>query len=217
MFTGLIEDIGSVAGVSRKSGGMELSLQTALPMEEIALGDSIAVNGICLTVTRFGSGRFTVDVSPESLDRTNLGALAVGTRVNLERALRLGDRLGGHLVSGHIDCQATIASRRDLGNAVVFSFAMEARPLRYVVEKGSVTIDGISLTVNEVTSDGFSVAIIPHTLALTTLQHKAVGSKVNIETDLIGKYVERLLQGGSEPASKGGGIDMESLAKNGFL
>ncbi len=216
MFTGLIEDVGSVQEIRRGAEGMVLKVATALSMDEIGIGDSVAVNGACLTVTARGAGSFLADVSPESLERTTLGGLAVGARVNLERALRLCDRLGGHLVSGHIDCQATVRERRSDGNAVRFAFRMEGPVLRFVVEKGSICIDGISLTVNEVGRDGFSVAIIPHTLGRTTLEERRVGDRVNIETDLLGKYVERLLEGRGG-SREGGRIDLELLAKHGFL
>lgn len=218
MFTGLIEDIGTVRRLRRGPGGMELLVGTGIPTADLTLGESIAVDGVCLTVTSFGDGAFAADVSPESLERTGLGTLSVGSRVNLERALQLGARLGGHMVSGHIDCRAEIASRHSRGNAVVFAFRMPAEALCYVVEKGSIAIDGISLTVNAVDEAGFSIAVIPHTLEKTTLAHKSPGDRVNIETDMIGKYIERLLsRKGGEDEPSGGGIDIEYLAKNGFL
>lgn len=217
MFTGLIEDIGTIRGQRRSAQGMELSVATALPMDEIHLGDSIAVNGVCLTVTSFGGGQFSADVSPETLDRTGLGHLAVGSRINLERAMRLGDRLGGHLVSGHVDARATIVSRQAVGNSIVFEFALPPSVLRYIVKKGSVAIDGISLTVNDVNRSGFSVAVIPHTLERTILKEMGPGFEVNIETDMIGKYVERLLTVEKTEGESKGRIDIEFLAKNGFL
>lgn len=215
MFTGLIEDVGKVLRLQRSGSAARLTVVTALPCSEIALGDSVAVNGACLTVVTIGSGELTFDVSPESLDRTTLGVLAGSAPVNLERALRVGDRLGGHLVSGHIDTVATVAGLRELSGNLEISFQMPTEHARYVVEKGSVAIDGISLTVNSVKNDGFSVNIIPHTAEKTTLRLVRPGFRVNIETDIIGKYVERLLTG--HLPSRGGGLTMETLAANGFI
>lgn len=216
MFTGLIEDLGTVRELRKGSDSARLSVATAIPMDELELGASIAVNGICLTVTNFGGGSFTADVSPETLSRSNLGALLPGSRVNLERALRLGDRLGGHWVSGHVDAVGTLKQAQRDGNAWRLTFRLPTEVNRYVVEKGSVAIDGISLTVNSVGDETFSVAIIPHTLALTTLKEAKVGARVNIETDILGKYVERLL--GRSPRSESRApVDLEFLAKHGFL
>ncbi len=214
MFTGLIEDVGTLQRFRRGERGGQLTIATALPLEGFRLGDSVAVNGACLTVVATGDGAFTADVSPETLERTVLSSLRPGARVNLERALQLGDRLGGHIVTGHVDAVASLRSRQTVGNAEVLDFHLDHRALRYLVEKGSVAIDGISLTVNRVTADGFSVAIIPHTLEKTTLFAIRPGQKVNIETDILGKYVERLLQGRSDG---GAGLTLEQLARNGFL
>ncbi len=216
MFTGLIEDLGTFRSLQAGGGSGRITIATALPMEEIALGDSIAVNGVCLTVVTFGSGQFSADVSAESLSRTVLGALRPGQRVNLERALRLSDRLGGHLVSGHVDGLGVLTERYQDRNAIRFTIEVPVPLQCYLVEKGSVAIDGISLTVNSVSSQGFSVAVIPHSLAKTTLQERRVGSNVNIETDLLGKYVERLMQPASERVEKGE-LSLDMLAKNGFL
>lgn len=216
MFTGLIEDLGTVRELRQGSAGARLTVATAIPMDELKLGESIAVNGICLTVTSFGGGSFTADVSPETLDRSNLSALLPGSRVNLERALRLGDRLGGHWVSGHVDAVGILEQLQRDGNAWRLGFRLPAEISRYLVEKGSVAIDGISLTVNSVCAETFSVAIIPHTLALTTLKEAKVGAQVNIETDILGKYVDRLFRrsprGENRPP-----VDLEFLAKHGFL
>jgi riboflavin synthase len=216
MFTGLIEDLGTVRELRKGTAGARLSVATAIPMAELVLGESIAVNGICLTVTSFGGGSFTADVSPETLDRSNLSALLPGSRVNLERALRLGDRLGGHWVSGHVDAVGILEQLQRDGNAWRLGFRLPAEISRYLVEKGSVAIDGISLTVNSVAAETFSVAIIPHTLALTTLKEAKVGAQVNIETDILGKYVDRLFRrsprGENRPP-----VDLEFLAKHGFL
>ena len=216
MFTGLIEDLGTVRELRKGSDSARLSVVTAIPMDELELGESIAVNGICLTVTSFGGGSFMADVSPETLGRSNLGALLPGSRVNLERALRLGDRLGGHWVSGHVDAVGSLEQAQRDGNAWRLTVRLPAEVNRYVVEKGSVAVDGISLTVNSVGDETFSVAIIPHTLALTTLKEAKVGARVNIETDILGKYVERLL--GRSPRSESRApVDLEFLAKHGFL
>lgn len=214
MFTGLIEDVGKVLKIARSGSSARIEVNTSIPVEEIGKGDSVAVNGICLTVVEKGSGRLAFDVSPETIDRTAFRQLRQGHHINLERALRLGDRLGGHIVSGHVDCIATIKSKREISGNFVYEFRMPGRFTRYVVEKGSVAIDGISLTVNSVSAEGFSVNVIPHTAAETNLQYQKPGSEVNIETDILGKYVERLLGG------RTGGDDqltMELLARNGFL
>ncbi len=215
MFTGLIEDVGNVRAMRRGSRQARLCVATALPQDEIAMGDSIAVNGVCVTVVEQDSDSFSADVSPETLDCTNLGQLTPGAAVNLERALRLSDRLGGHLVSGHVDDVALVAARRADGNAVRFTFELAPAALRYVAAKGSVAVDGVSLTVNEVGTHSFTVAVIPHSLAQTTLKHLAVGDRVNIETDLLARYVERLL--GGADVSGASTLTMEHLARNGFV
>jgi len=215
MFTGLIEDLGTVRELRRESNLVRLTVGTAIPAAELNLGDSVAVNGICLTVVAIGTGSFTADVSPETLERSTLGQLAAGSRVNLERALRLSDRLGGHLVSGHVDAIATISERLQDRNAIRFTFRLPAAVNRFVAEKGSVAIDGISLTVNAVTDETFTVAVIPHTLAMTTLQEKKSGDRVNIETDLIARYIARLL--GVGEAQPTGALNLDFLAKHGFL
>lgn len=216
MFTGLIEDIGMVREFRRGGERVSLTVATAIPGTDLTFGESIAVNGVCLTVTAINSGCFTVDVSPETLESSNLARLTAGKQVNLERALRLGDRLGGHLVSGHIDGIAIVTSRERDRNAVRFAFGCPARLSRYLVEKGSVAVDGVSLTVNRVGSEHFEVAVIPHSLEQTTLRECQPGSVVNLEVDVIGKYVERLL-GPRHGGREGGGLDLETLAKHGFL
>lgn len=219
MFTGLIEDVGTLREFRQGSDSIQLTVETRLPEKELILGESIAVNGICLTVTSFGGGTFCADVSPETLKRTALGSLGAGSRVNLERALKLSDRLGGHLVSGHVDTVATVSRRLQERNAILFSFTLPTRYTRYLVEKGSVAIDGISLTVNSVEEAVFWVSIIPHTLSKTTLENLRVGSTVNIETDVIGKYIERLMKGSAatEPQSEQTSLSLDYLAKHGFL
>jgi riboflavin synthase len=213
MFTGLIEDIGRVTAVERRGAAAVLALTTALPVTEIAIGDSLAVNGACLTVTAKSGGALTFDVSPETIASTTIGSLRAGSSVNLERALRLGDRMGGHIVTGHIDCIGRLARIRELSGNRLLEFTLPAESARYLIIKGSVAIDGISLTVNSVASDGFSVNIIPHTQTATTLTAIKAGDSVNIETDIIGKYLERL----AAPWKPGGGLSMTTLAENGFL
>ncbi len=215
MFTGLIEDLGTLRDIRTGSEQARLTVATGLPMTELTLGESIAINGVCLTVTSFGDGAFAADVSPETLACTTLGKLSRGSRVNVERALRLSDRLGGHMVTGHVDGLAKIIERRKDGNSWRFKFQTDAAVSSFLVAKGSVTIDGISLTVNDVFENTFSLAIIPHTLDMTTLQERNVGDDVNVETDLIGKYVARFLQG--ETTDKPQGVTMDLLAKGGFL
>lgn len=215
MFTGLIEDVGRYLRFERGTGQAQIVIETRLPMDEIALGDSIAVNGVCLTVVRWGQGQFVADVSPESLDCTRLGRLKPGEPVNLERALRLGDRLGGHIVSGHVDGIGTIVDRQQDDNAIRFTLEIPAELARYVVEKGSIAIDGISLTVNEVSGHRFGLAIIPLSLAKTNLAKATVGTQVHIETDILGRYVEKLL-GSGKTQSAGASLSFETLARNGF-
>lgn len=216
MFTGLIEAVGEVERLERAGGAARLTVTGRLSRpEELRLGDSVAVNGICLTVVAMGGDAYTFDVSPETLERSTIRSLQRGDRVNLEQALRLSDRLGGHLVSGHVDCIATLAERREQAGNIVFAFRIPPESARYLVAKGSVAVDGISLTVNDVSGDGFTVNVIPHTAARTTLGLRRPGDRVNIETDIIAKYVERLL-GGHLPAG-GPGLTMDTLARNGFL
>lgn len=190
MFTGLIEEQGRVLTPPRNG---KLSLAASKVTEGLALGDSIAVNGVCLTVSAFSGQRFTADVMPETLHRSNLGELRTGSLVNLERALPATGRFGGHFVSGHIDGVGSLLSVRPEGNALIFSIRAATELLRGIVEKGSVAIDGISLTVVEVTETLFSVSVIPHTAAVTTLAGKRPGDRLNLETDMIGKYVLRAL------------------------
>jgi riboflavin synthase len=215
MFTGLIEAMGTVRRYETSGAAARLTLSASLPASEIRLGDSIAVNGVCLTVTAIAGDLFTFDVSPETLAHTSLRRTSPGTVVNLERALRLGDRLGGHIVTGHVDCMATVMERREESGNIVFSFRLPAEHARYLVAKGSVTVDGASLTVNSVSRDGFSINVIPHTARMTIMHQLRTGSEVNIECDILAKYVERLLgaRNGEAPA----GLSLELLAKSGFL
>ena len=219
MFTGIIEGIGSIAGKGAAGGGMVFDFEAGFDVTDPVEGESIAVNGVCLTAYSFRGRRFCADVSPETLSRTKLGSLGPGDRVNLERALKLSDRLGGHLVSGHVDCMATVAGRKETGSYTVFSFSVPKAQERYIIEKGSITIDGVSLTVNSCGSVVFTVSIIPHTLKMTTLGELKIGSKVNIEVDLIGKYVEKLLlpKTGHDAEVKSEGLNPAFLARHGFL
>lgn len=215
MFTGLIETIGTVARIDHGATSARLRIAAEFAANDIALGASIAVNGVCLTVTEINHGTYSFDVSPESIRRSSLRQLVPGGKVNLERALRVGDRLGGHLVTGHVDCLATVLERRETAGNWIFHFQLAKEWQRYVVGKGSITIDGISLTVNEVNADGFSVNIIPHTGQQTTLALRRPGDTVNIETDIIGKYVERLLT--PRDGSDADGKLAELLAQSGFM
>jgi riboflavin synthase len=186
-------------------------------MSDLKIGDSVSINGTCLTVVTKGERDFAVEISPETLSVTTLGHLSVGAPVNLERAMKLNERIGGHLVAGHVDGVGTIRSRHQEGNAIFFTIEAPADILRYCVVKGSVTVDGISLTINEVGDHGFTVAIIPHTAKVTTLGLKQVNDTVNLESDLIGKYVERLLQERSQLPKASIVIDKDYLQKRGLI
>jgi len=194
MFTGIVEELGRVRRVTPNEGGARLVIDARAVLDDAALGASIAVNGCCLTVTDFDAGSFAADAVIETLARTNLGDLAPGDPVNLERPLRLADRLGGHLVQGHVDATGVVRDRAPQpdGSTMVTIEAPD-RVLRYVVHKGSITVDGVSLTVARTVDDAFAVALIPHTLAVTTLGERAIGTRVNLEVDLVAKYVEALV------------------------
>lgn len=194
MFTGLIQDVGKIASLRVNKRSAVLAVETSLPVRSMKLGASIAVNGACLTVMKKGKKTFTVDVSPETLNRTSLAILGIGSLVNLERPLRLQDVLGGHLVTGHVDGVAVVESIETQGEFTFFRFRVPVPLGAFLVSKGSVAVDGISLTINECSRRRFSVAIIPFTLEHTNLRARRVGDKVNIETDLIGKYVQKLVK-----------------------
>lgn len=212
MFTGIIEEIGKIQGVQKGSSSAVLSVQASEIMQDIHLGDSIAVNGVCLTVTSIAPSGFTADVMHETLNRSSLGNLRTGSPVNLERAMSANGRFGGHIVSGHIDGTGTVSDIRRDDNAVWYTIKTPSSVLRYIIEKGSITIDGISLTVARAYKDSFSVSIIPHTASLTTLSSRRVGDSVNLENDCIGKYVERLMR--KDPQNSN--ITAGFLVKHGF-
>jgi riboflavin synthase len=190
VFTGLVQDLGTVTAVDASDGGVRLAVSTRLPLAE---GDSVAVNGVCLTATGLGDGAFGADVMRETLRRSSLGGLREGSRVNLELPLRAEDRLGGHFVQGHVDGLATLLDVREEGFARVLTFEAAPELLRYVVEKGSIAIDGVSLTVSDLGEDSFSVSLIPETLERTILGDARTGQAVNVEVDVLAKYVERLV------------------------
>lgn len=215
MFTGITEEIGIIRAVRRSACASVLSIGASLVLSDLRIGDSVAVNGVCLTATGKDAGGFTADVMHETLNRSSLGRLVPGSRVNLERAMAADGLFGGHIVSGHIDGTGRITARRQDGSAVWYTVEAVPTLLQYMVEKGSVAIDGVSLTIAAVTETDFSVSLIPHTAGVTILGGKRPGDVVNLETDVIGKYVEKLLRPkqGTGPA---GGITLEFLAGNGF-
>lgn len=214
MFTGIIEETGTIRSVKRGKISASLGIEARLVIEDVKVGDSINTNGVCLTVTAFDNNGFEVDVMAETMRRTNLGSLGPGSMVNLERALRLSDRLGGHLVSGHIDGTGKITLMNREENATWITIAADTQVTRYIVEKGSVALDGISLTVVDVNRGSFRVSIIPHTGQETTLLKKKTGDTLNIECDITAKYIEKFL--GEGPGRKAGNIDINFLNKHGF-
>jgi riboflavin synthase len=216
MFTGLVETTGTILGLERADRDLHLTVRASLEPPELKIGESIAVDGVCLTVVSLRGDAFTVDVSEETVGRSTLGQRRQGDEVNLERALRLGDRLGGHLVSGHADGTGRVAARQRRGESLVFKFETPPELSRYLVEKGSVAVNGVSLTVNRCTGRQFEVNVVPHTVRASTLGNLKVGDGVNIEVDLIGKYVEKFLLQRSGSQSTGG-VDRDFLARHGFL
>lgn len=215
MFTGIIEGKGRLVAMRPAGGGLSLGLEADFALDEPDEGESIAVNGVCLTAKGIAGRRFSADVSPETLSKTNLGQLSTGSWVNLERALRLSDRLGGHLVSGHVDGVSELLTVVKQGSFTIYTFTVPPGQGRYIIHKGSITIDGISLTVNAVDDTAFSVSIIPHTAGVTTLALLSPGGRVNIEVDIIGKYVEKLLSHDSPPHQSK--LNHTFLAEHGFL
>ncbi|MBL7179553.1 MAG: riboflavin synthase [Pseudomonadota bacterium] len=221
MFTGIIEGFGTIREIRPAGQGKRLTIEADFFLDQTKIGDSIAVSGACLTAVALDGKRFKVDVSPETLAKTTFGRAKIGERVNLERALRLSDRLDGHLVSGHIDGLGTVKAKRAAGNAVVVTIGVPESLLCYMITKGSVAVDGISLTINDCGRDSFTVSIIPHTARMTTIGFKNIEDSVNIETDMIGKYVERFVvekyTHGKEKETGKDSIDMQFLAKTGFI
>lgn len=215
MFTGIIEEVGTVIAVHHGSSSSFIKIQADKIFEDMHIGDSIAVNGVCLTVTEYSGKVFTADEMNETLERSSLGQLKNGSHVNLERAMAANGRFGGHIVSGHIDGTGTISEIKNDGIAVWYTVAAAPEILRYIVEKGSVAIDGISLTVAKVTDNSFSVSIIPHTASQTILSEKKVGDTVNLENDIVGKYIEKLIQLKSDNSSSK--VSLEFLSRNGFI
>lgn len=215
MFTGIIEEIGTVKNIQRNGSNSFIVIEARKVLEDVHLGDSIAVNGVCLTVTKTDGSVFQADVMNETLSRSSLGELRQGSKVNLERAMAANGRFGGHIVSGHIDGIGIITDIKNDGIAVWYTISADAHIMRYIVEKGSIAIDGISLTVARVTDRDFSVSVIPHTAEMTILSTKSKGQTVNLENDIIGKYVEKLMKPAEN--SKNSGIDMSFLSSNGFI
>ena len=211
MFTGLIEEVGEVRFV-RKAIVNQLEVSSTTVSANAAVGDSVAVNGVCLTVTAFKSGLLTFDFVKETAERTTLGDLRTGDSVNLETSLKAGEALGGHFVLGHVDGVCTLSSIRNLGDSREIKFNTDGNIMRFVVEKGSIAIDGISLTIAECNKDSFTIALIPHSLENTSLKDKRPGDKMNVETDILGKYVYKLMSGNRENS----GVTMDLLRDNGF-
>ncbi len=214
----MIEEIGRIRSIKQSDKSAQMTIEAHTVLEGIHLGDSIAVSGPCLTVVAFDASSFTVDISPETFRATILGEMRFGDPVNLERAMQAGGRFGGHMVSGHVDGIGTLAQKREEGNALVLTFSATREILDISIPKGSIAVDGISLTINDVSEDSFSVSIIPHTARMTTLGDKGIGSRVNLESDLIGKYIERILnRKGESSGKKEKSIDMGFLSEHGFM
>jgi len=220
MFTGIIEGLGTIIEIFPQGQGKRFAFNADFVLEQTKIGDSISISGVCLTVVKIHGKRFQVDVSPETLTRTTFGKAKIGDRVNLERALQLSGRIDGHLVSGHIDGMGTVKQRQNKGNSVIVCIGVPESISRYMIKKGSVAVDGISLTINNCERSSFDVSIIPHTAKLTTMRLNRVGNSVNIETDMIAKYVERFvteIQHIDKKDKTGRSIDMQFLAKTGFI
>ncbi|MBO5145296.1 MAG: riboflavin synthase [Lachnospiraceae bacterium] len=219
MFTGIIEEIGEILAMQRGRESMTLTVKAQKILEDVKPGDSIATNGVCLTVAALGKNSFKADVMHETMNRSALGTLTIGSRVNLERAMRADGRFGGHMVAGHIDGTGHITDIQKDDNAVWYTIAATQEILRYIIEKGSIAIDGISLTVAKVTKESFSVSVIPHTLQQTTLAERKKGDIVNLENDMVGKYIEKFLniEAPKDAQNAKSRIDTKFLMKNGFL
>ena len=217
MFTGIVEEMGVIKSIRKGASSAVLEIQAQVVLEDVHIGDSIAVNGVCLTATSFTPTTFTADVIHETLNRSSLANLRPGSRVNLERAMAANGRFGGHIVAGHVDGVGTVLQTRKDDNAIWYTIGASPEVLRYVVEKGSITIDGISLTVAKITDADFSISAIPHTVAVTVLQDRKPGDTVNLETDIIGKYVEKLLTPQAQPTQRPtSNITREFLSRYGY-
>lgn len=216
IFTGLIEEMGEVMSVANGNKSLKLKVKCKKVLENAKIGDSIATNGTCLTATELGNDYFIADCMHETVNRTNLKRLKKGDRVNLEKSITLSTPLGGHLVTGDVDCEGKLISITQDGIAKIYEIEIEHRYMKYIVEKGRVTLDGASLTVMKLTENSFGVSLIPHTQEMITLGKKKVGDYINVETDLVGKYIERLMNFKEEPQKKSEGMTMEFLLKNGF-
>jgi riboflavin synthase len=217
MFTGIIEEIGEIASVQRGTKSVIITIKADKILEDTKTGDSISANGVCLTATKIGKGYFTADVMHETIDRSSLGGLSKGSKVNLERAMKADGRFGGHMVAGHIDGTGKIVDIKKDDNAIWYKISAKPEIIKYIIEKGSIAIDGISLTVAKITERDFSVSIIPHTIGQTTLGFRKKGDIVNLENDLVGKYIEKFLTYSNNEKSTKSKIDKTFLAANGFM
>ena len=217
MFTGIVEEIGTIQSVKRSQSSLTLEIAGSVIFDDLKIGDSVAVNGVCLTATTIGAQRFTADVMPESVKMTTLLKLSSGSKVNLERAMAANGRFGGHVVAGHVDGQGTIIGKDHVGNSIVFRITTDADILQYVIYKGSITVDGASLTVSKVGTSWFEISIIPHTIGNTILQYASIGTTVNLETDIFGRYIEHFMKGSTKESDTTGKVTMDTLLSNGFL
>lgn len=217
MFTGIVEEIGTIQSVKRSQSSLSLEIAGSVIFDDLKIGDSVAVNGVCLTATTVGLQRFTADVMPESVKMTTLLNLSTGSKVNLERAMAANSRFGGHVVAGHVDGQGKIIGKDHVGNSIVFRITTDSDILQYVIYKGSITVDGASLTVSKVGTSWFEISIIPHTIGNTILQYASIGTTVNLETDIFGRYIEHFMKGSTKESDTTGKVTMDTLLSNGFL
>ena len=217
MFTGIIEEIGTIHSVKRTQNSLTLEISGTQIFDDLKIGDSVAVNGVCLTATTIRADRFTADVMPESVKMTTLLNLSAGSPVNLERAMAANGRFGGHVVAGHVDGQGNIIGKDHVGNSIVFRITTSSDILHYIIYKGSITVDGASLTVSKVGQGWFEISIIPHTIGNTILQYASIGTTVNLETDIFGRYIEHFMKGSSQESTTPSKVTMDTLLRNGFL